>query len=174
MIPFTQNPTQAVTRADTRLWVVLEAVQWPDNHSCDVHQNCQHVAARQDFVKWCREQRQKAADGKNNNSDGKNEANGVDSDTPLEPWKLCVPVLVQADEDDAGYKGLQNLEETWNRGQKSTNLTRFSTDQPNFNGVQNEGQTGSNTGTDLSAAVRTSEEGRIDDGSCEHLREKLV
>lgn len=152
------------------LWpgVVLEAVQWPDDHSGDVHQHCQHIAACQDFVKWCREERQKAADGKNDDNEGKDEANGVDSNTPLEPWILRVKTGVQAGEDDAGHKGLQNLEEAWDCGQKSTNLTRFSPGQPNLKCIQDEGQTGSNSGTNLFAAVRTSEEDRIDDGCCQH------
>ncbi|KAI4822574.1 hypothetical protein KUCAC02_008111 [Chaenocephalus aceratus] len=55
----------------------------PDDHSCEVHQHRQHVACCQDFVK-CREERQKAADGKDDDEEGKDEANGVDSDTPLE------------------------------------------------------------------------------------------
>lgn len=158
------------------LWpgVVLEAVQWPDDHSGDVHQHCQHIAACQDFVKWCREERQKAADGKNDDNEGKDEANGVDSNTPLEPWILRVKTGVQAGEDDAGHKGLQNLEEAWDCGQKSTNLTRFSPGQPNLKCIQDEGQTGSNSGTNLFAAVRTSEEDRIDDGCCQHLYERKV
>lgn len=172
MIPRTQS-LQA--RAVAGPGIVLEAVQRPDDHGCHVHQHCQHVAACQDFVKRRGEERQKAADGKNDDDEGKNEANRVDSDAPLEPWKPRVPVGVQADENDAGHKGLQNLEEARDCGQKSTNLTRFSPGQANLNGVQDESQTGSNTGTNLStAAGRASEEGGVDDGRCQHLYERKV
>lgn len=93
--------------------VVLEAVQRPHDDSCGVHQHCQHVTAYQDLIKWSGEERQKASDGKKDDNEGKDEANGVDSDTPLEPWVLSVVIISQADEDDAGHKGLKNLEQAW-------------------------------------------------------------
>lgn len=105
---------------------LLEAVKWPNDHSCHVHQHRQHVATCQDFVKRYGEESQNTADGKNDDNDGKNEANGIDSDAPLEPWKFRELLVVQANEDDAGHKGLQNLEEAWNGGQKSTDLTTSS------------------------------------------------
>lgn len=51
------------------------------------------------------------SDGEKDDNEGKDEANGVDSDTPLEPWVLSVVIISQADEDDAGHKGLKNLEQ---------------------------------------------------------------
>lgn len=109
-------------------------------------------------MKWFGEEGQKAADGKTDDNDGKNEANTVDSDTPLEPCSFRVVVVVQADEDDAGQEGLQNLEEAWDGGHKSTDLARFSPGQPNLSGVQDEGQKGSNSGTNIFATARASED----------------
>ena len=68
-------------------------------------------------------------------NEGENEPNGIDSNTPLESYIMTINAFLQADEDDAGHKGLQNFEETWDCGQKSTYLTRFGTGQPNLNGV---------------------------------------
>ena len=82
---------------------------------------------------------------------------------------MTINAFLQADEDDAGHKGLQNFEETWDCGQKSTYLTRFGTGQPNLNGVQDEGQNGGNSGTNLYATVGASVKDRIDDGCCQHL-----
>lgn len=48
---------------------------------------------------------------------------------------MNVEAVFQADENDAGQKSLQNFEETWDCGQKSTNLARFGTCQPNLNSV---------------------------------------
>lgn len=144
----------------------LEAVQRPDDHSCNVHQHGQHIATGQNFIKWY--EKLKAANGKNDDKEGKKKANGIDSNTPLEPCILIVPVIVQACEDYAGHKGFKNLKEAWDRGQKSTNLTRFGAGQPNLNGVQDEGQTGSNSGTNL-FAIGAGEVDGIDDGCCQHL-----
>lgn len=152
---------------------VLEVVKRPDDHSCDVHQHCQHIAACQDFIKWCGEESHEAADGKNDDNDGKNEANAVDGYTPLEPWKRGVMLVIQADEDDAGHEGLHNLEEAWDCGQKSTDLTRFSPGQPDLNGVQDEGQKGSNSGTNIFATGRASVDSSHDRG-CQHLCERKV
>ncbi len=80
----------------------------------------------------------------------------------------------QADEDDEGHEGLQNLEKAWDCGQKSTNLIRFSPGQPNLSGIQDEGQKGNDTGTNLSAAGRASEEVGIDDGWCKHLHDRIA
>lgn len=161
-IPFTETITG--------VWfgIVLEAVQRPHDHSCDVHQHCQHVADRQDFVERCREERQQAADGENDDKDGKNEADGVNSNTPLEPWVLGVVAVVQTDEDDAGHKGLYNLEEAWDCGKESTDLTRFGPGHPNLTGVQDEGHIGSNSGPNLPAANGASVEAGIDDGCCQY------
>ncbi|KAJ4932284.1 hypothetical protein JOQ06_010709 [Pogonophryne albipinna] len=161
-----KDPRSNTCLASARPGIVPEAIQRPDDHSCEVHQNRQHVACCQDFVKWCGEERQKAADGKDDDEEGKDEANGVDSDTPLEPWITRVLVVVQADEDDAGHEGLQNLEEARDCGQEPTQLARFSSGQPHFNGVQDKDQTGSDCGTDLSAAAGASVEPGIDDGRC--------
>lgn len=151
---------------------VVEAVEGPDDNSCHVHQHCQHIAARQHLVKWCRKESQKAADGKNDDKKGKNEADGINSNTPLEPWKIKF-VVSQADEDDTGHKGLQNLQESWDCGKKSTDLSRFGSGQPNLNSIQDEGQDGGHCGTDRSAAAGASKEDRIDDGRCQHLYERM-
>lgn len=87
-------------------WIVPKAIKWPNDHSCEVHQHCQHIAHRQDFVEGRREERQQAADGKNDDEEGKNEADGVDGNAPLEPREDRVKGEVQTDEDDAGHKGL--------------------------------------------------------------------
>lgn len=114
------------------------------------------------------------SDGEKDDNEGKDEANGVDSDTPLEPWVLSVVIISQADEDDAGHKGLKNLEQARDWGQKTTNLTRFCSGQTNLNGVQDEGHTGSNGGTNLFAAGGASEGVGIDDWRCQHLCERIV
>lgn len=89
IIPIAETPD-----ADAGPGVVVEAVVGPDDHSCHVHHHGQHVASCQNFVEWGRKERQKAADSENDDNQGKNEADGVDSDTPLEPWKLSVLVAV--------------------------------------------------------------------------------
>lgn len=42
--------------------IVPEAVEWPDDGSCDVHQHSQHIADYQNFVNRCREAGQQASD----------------------------------------------------------------------------------------------------------------
>lgn len=79
--------------------------------------------------------------------------------------------VAQTGEDDAGYKGLKDFEQTWNGWEKSTDLTRFCSSQSNLNGIQDEGQKGENAATNLSVADRTSEEDGVEEGRHKHLRE---
>ncbi|KAF3846476.1 hypothetical protein F7725_003554 [Dissostichus mawsoni] len=159
-----------LTSPETNHHIDDQSVTQKTHNKDDAVDNCSdHVEGHwfgQDFVKWCGEERQKAADGKDDDEEGKDEANGVDSDTPLEPWITRVLAVVQADEDDAGHEGLQDLEEARDCGQEPTQLAGFSSGQPHFNGVQDKDQTGSDCGTDLSAAAGASVEPGIDDGRC--------
>lgn len=83
-----------------------------------------------------------------------------------------VKAVVQAEEDDAGHDCLDNLEEAWGYEQKSHLLTGFSEYQPDLGGVQDEGQRGSHTGTNTQDTSEASEDDRIYDRGCHHLRER--
>lgn len=53
--------------------VVLEAIERPYHHARHVHQHGQHVVARQHLVEWEREERQQAADSKEDDDEGEDE-----------------------------------------------------------------------------------------------------
>lgn len=107
--------------------MVPQGVDRPNDQSCQVHQHSQRIAACQNFSKP-RQKAQEAADCQAYDEDGENETNAVDGYAPLEPVVQSQMLLfvVQANEDDARHKGLQDLEEPRDRGQKAADRTSFS------------------------------------------------
>lgn len=146
--------------------IVLEAVEGPDDHRSEVHEHRQNVHKCQNLIERRRKQSQQSANSEKDDEDGKDEADAVDGYAPLEAGILVELTGVQADEDNAGNKSLEHLQESRDSGEEPTNLPRSGSGQSHLDGVQEEGQAGAHTGANLSGAVGAGEVDWIDDGSC--------
>lgn len=151
--------------------MVPQGVDRPNDQSCHVHQHSHRIAACQNFSEP-RQKGQEAADCQAYDEEGENETNAVDGDAPLErvvPCQLCSTFVVQAHEDDAGHKGLQDLELPRDCGQKAADRTSFSPGETHLGGVQTEDQKGNNSGGDTFAAC----EGSVEENICEEGSQQL-
>ena len=100
----------------------FKAVKWPDHHGRHVHHGRQHVGHRDQPLEGHREVREQLSDGQQDDEQGADEAQAVDCHAPLEAWRLRELLRVQGGEDDAGHKGLQDLQETRHGGQEAADL----------------------------------------------------
>lgn len=152
----------------------VEAIQWPDHHSCYIHHCCQNVVDDHQLFKGEWKKRGQPSEAEHNYGDGKDEAQAVDGHAPL-PRRGAVLASLQGGENKTGDERLKHLHNARQRGEEPAGFptgTKASKDR--FACINPETYPGHHRGTDLTGAGVAGEEGGVDDGggeahqACQH------
>jgi len=152
----------------------IEAVEGPNDGGGDVHHQGQGIVAHQHLLQRAGHVGEAPANGEDNDEEGDDEANRVDSHTPLQAGFRTV--VIQQGEDETSHIGFKDLEEPRHGGEEAADVPWLGAGEPHLEGVGEEAEAGDGGGHSLpgtlAAAAGTADEGGGEDyrGGKDHQR----